>query len=113
VDRLKRRKILGERTIVAPAVHVEARGINLLAETDTWVTHEPRSNKNNGIGVPDILAGHPLMRDRKILTLNEAKIASGTRELSPAVWDRFTVQFQIKTLKGGICNQNRYLSSRS
>jgi putative selenium metabolism protein SsnA len=54
VDRLHRRGILGPRSIVAHAVHVDAGEVNLLAETGTWVTHQPRSNMNNGVGVAEI-----------------------------------------------------------
>lgn len=54
VDRLQRHGILGPRTIVAHAVHVDAREVHLLAETGTWVTHQPRSNMNNGVGVAEI-----------------------------------------------------------
>lgn len=54
VDRLHRHGMLGSRSIVVHAVHVDAREINLLAETGTWVTHQPRSNMNNGVGVPQV-----------------------------------------------------------
>ena len=54
VDRLHRRGILGPRTIVAHTVHVDAREMNLLAESGTWVTHQPRSNMNNGVGVAQV-----------------------------------------------------------
>jgi putative selenium metabolism protein SsnA len=50
VDRLTRHEILGLETIVAHAVHVDAREIELLAESGTWVSHQPRSNMNNGVG---------------------------------------------------------------
>ncbi len=50
VDRLHRHKILGPRTIVAHAIHVDAREVGLLADTGTWVTHQPRSNMNNAVG---------------------------------------------------------------
>jgi putative selenium metabolism protein SsnA len=54
VDRLHRHGILGPRTIVAHAIHVDAREVNLLAESGTWVTHQPRSNMNNGVGVAEV-----------------------------------------------------------
>lgn len=54
VDRLDRLQLLGPHSIVAHAVHVDAREINLLANTGTWVTHQPRSNMNNGVGVPEV-----------------------------------------------------------
>jgi len=54
VDRLHRHEILGPRTIVAHGVHVDAREVNLLAESGTWLSHQPRSNMNNGVGVAQI-----------------------------------------------------------
>ena len=54
VDRLRRHGILGPRTIVAHGVHLDAREICHLAETQTWLSHQPRSNMNNGVGVAPI-----------------------------------------------------------
>lgn len=54
VDRLHRHGILGPATIVAHAVHVDAREIQLLADSGTWVTHQPRSNMNNAVGVAEV-----------------------------------------------------------
>lgn len=56
VDRLHEHRILGENSIAVHAVHVDAREIALLAESKTWVTHQPRSNMNNGVGLPEIEA---------------------------------------------------------
>ena len=56
VERLHRAGVLGPRTILAHAVHVDAHEIELLAETGTWVTHQPRSNMNNAVGLPRIEA---------------------------------------------------------
>lgn len=54
VDRLHRTGILGSKTIVAHAVHVDAREVEILADTGTWVTHQPRSNMNNAVGAAQI-----------------------------------------------------------
>lgn len=51
VDRLYRHGILGERSIAVHAVHVDVREVELLAQTKTWVTHQPRSNMNNAVGM--------------------------------------------------------------
>jgi putative selenium metabolism protein SsnA len=53
-DRLQRLGILGPQTVVGHAVHVDAREIAILAETNTWVSHQPRSNMNNGVGLPAV-----------------------------------------------------------
>lgn len=54
VERLKKHGILGHNSIAAHAVHIDITEANILAETGTWVTHQPRSNMNNGVGVADV-----------------------------------------------------------
>lgn len=54
IDRLFNHGILGPKSIIAHAVHVDSKEINQLHETETWVTHQPRSNMNNGVGVAPI-----------------------------------------------------------
>jgi putative selenium metabolism protein SsnA len=56
VHRLHDAGILGPRTIAVHCVHVDQSEIELLAETGTWVTHQPRSNMNNGVGVAPVEA---------------------------------------------------------
>lgn len=54
VDRLYRHGILGENTILAHCVHVDAREAEILAESGSWVTHQPRSNMNNAVGAAPV-----------------------------------------------------------
>jgi putative selenium metabolism protein SsnA len=54
VDRLQKHGILGSNTLVAHCVHVDAREIQLLAESGSWVSHQPRSNMNNAVGVAPV-----------------------------------------------------------
>jgi putative selenium metabolism protein SsnA len=54
VERLQKHNILGNNSIVAHAVHIDINEAEILAETGTWVTHQPRSNMNNGVGVADV-----------------------------------------------------------
>jgi putative selenium metabolism protein SsnA len=56
IHRLGQHGILGPRTIAAHAVHIDAGEIEVLRETQTWVTHQPRSNMNNGVGVAEVEA---------------------------------------------------------
>lgn len=53
VHRLQKHGILGPRSIVVHAVHTNREEIDLLAASKTWVTHQPRSNMNNGVGLPE------------------------------------------------------------
>jgi putative selenium metabolism protein SsnA len=54
VHRLGDAGVLGPKTIAVHCVHVDEGEIERLAETDTWVTHQPRSNMNNAVGVAPV-----------------------------------------------------------
>ena len=54
IDWLGRHGILGPRTIIAHAVHVDEAEMDQLAATRTWVSHQPRSNMNNAVGVAQV-----------------------------------------------------------
>jgi len=54
IDRLGKHDILGSQTIVAHGVHMDSQEAVLVAETGTWLTHQPRSNMNNAVGVADV-----------------------------------------------------------
>ena len=56
VDRLHRHGILTPQSIIVHGVHIDAREINLLAESGAWVTHQPRSNMNNAVGTAQVEA---------------------------------------------------------
>jgi putative selenium metabolism protein SsnA len=54
VDRLVQAGILGPKSIVAHCVHIDGREMELLCDTGTWVTHQPRSNMNNAVGAAPV-----------------------------------------------------------
>jgi putative selenium metabolism protein SsnA len=54
VPRLVKHGILNRGSIAAHAVHVDATEIEMLAESGVWVSHQPRSNMNNGVGAADL-----------------------------------------------------------
>ena len=85
VDRLHRIGILGPRTIVAHAVHVDARETALLAETGTWVTHQPRSNMNNGVGVAQV----------ESLLRAGVKVGIGTDGFSHTMWEEWKTAYLL------------------
>jgi putative selenium metabolism protein SsnA len=53
-ERLETMGILGSKTIAAHCVHVDLTEIDLLKRTETKVSHNPRSNMNNAVGVADV-----------------------------------------------------------
>lgn len=55
-ERLNAKGILGARTIAAHCVHVDVGEIDLFKRTATKVSHQPRSNMNNAVGVANVPA---------------------------------------------------------
>ena len=54
VQRLDDYGIWRHNTIAAHCVHIDAAERDLLRERGVWVSHQPRSNMNNGVGAADI-----------------------------------------------------------
>jgi putative selenium metabolism protein SsnA len=83
IDRLHKFGILGERSIVAHAVHIDHREAELLRATGTWVTHQPRSNMNNAVGAADV---------ESLLRLG-VKVGLGNDGFSNAMWDEWKAAY--------------------
>ena len=56
VHRFHEAGILGPRTLACHCVHLDESEVAVLAATGTWVTHQPRSNMNNAVGVAPVEA---------------------------------------------------------
>jgi len=54
VDRLKEHHLLGPKTILAHGVHIDMEEARLIAESGSWLTHQPRSNMNNAVGAAPV-----------------------------------------------------------
>jgi putative selenium metabolism protein SsnA len=54
VHRLDQFGILRPESILAHGVHLDESEMDRLAETQTWLTHQPRSNMNNAVGVAPV-----------------------------------------------------------
>ncbi len=54
VDRLEGHGILGPQTLAAHCIHIDSGEAERLHATGTWVTHQPRSNMNNGVGAAEV-----------------------------------------------------------
>jgi putative selenium metabolism protein SsnA len=88
VDRLKEHQILGENTIVAHAVHVDSKEISLLAASQTWVSHLPRSNMNNAVGIGNI----------ESMQRAGIKICLGNDGFSNTMWDEWKTAYLVHKL---------------
>ena len=83
LDRLYSFGILGPRTIAAHCVHIDAREAALLRETNTWVTHQPRSNMNNAVGCADV---------ESLLRLG-VRVCLGNDGFSNAMWEEWKTAY--------------------
>jgi putative selenium metabolism protein SsnA len=83
IDRLHKFGILGSRSIVAHAVHIDLLESELLRDTGTWVTHQPRSNMNNAVGAADV---------ERLLRLG-VKVGLGNDGFSNAMWDEWKAAY--------------------
>ncbi len=83
VDRLARAGVLGPRTIAAHCVHIDYREAELLRESGTWVTHQPRSNMNNAVGAADV---DGLLRAG-------VKVCLGNDGFSNAMWEEWKAAY--------------------
>jgi cytosine/adenosine deaminase-related metal-dependent hydrolase len=85
-DRLHKHGILGTNSIVAHGVHMDAREAMLVAETGTWLTHQPRSNMNNGVGVASVEA---------LLRLG-IPVCIGTDGFYHAMWEEWKTAYLLQ-----------------
>jgi putative selenium metabolism protein SsnA len=53
-ERLEKKQILGPKTLVAHAIHVDAYEMDAFRATQTKISHQPRSNMNNAVGVAEV-----------------------------------------------------------
>lgn len=91
VERLDNFGILGPSTIVAHGVHFDAKEIFTLEKTGTWLTHQPRSNMNNAVGLPDI---------ESMLNVG-VKVCLGNDGFSNAMWQEWKAAYLAHKLING------------
>ena len=88
VDRLQKHGILGEHSIAVHAVHVDQREVEILKETNTWVTHQPRSNMNNAVGVAAV----------ESMLRTGIKVCMGNDGFSNAMWEEWKAGYFVHKL---------------
>jgi putative selenium metabolism protein SsnA len=88
VDRLQKHKLLGPDTIVVHAVHIDGREMQILSETDTWVTHQPRSNMNNAVGIASV---------ESMLRMG-IPVCLGNDGFSNAMWEEWKTAYLVHKL---------------
>jgi putative selenium metabolism protein SsnA len=88
VDRLHRKYMLNKHSILVHCVHVDMREANLIAESGAWVTHQPRSNMNNGVGVAPV---------EDFLRLS-IPVCLGTDGFSHTMWEEWKTAYLVQKL---------------
>jgi putative selenium metabolism protein SsnA len=85
LNRLHAHGILGPQSILAHCVRVDEREIELLAESKTWVTHQPRSNMNNGVGVAPV----------ETMLESGVRVGLGNDGFSNAMWEEWKAAYLV------------------
>jgi cytosine/adenosine deaminase-related metal-dependent hydrolase len=79
VERFAEAGVLGEDTILAHGVHVTPHEIDLLAQSGSWLSHQPRSNMNNAVGVAPV----------EEMLKQGVKVCLGNDGFSNAMWQEW------------------------
>jgi cytosine/adenosine deaminase-related metal-dependent hydrolase len=88
IDRLHNHEILGPHSIAAHCIHVDAREIEILAQTGTWVTHQPRSNMNNAVGAAPV----------ESMLRAGVKVCLGNDGFSNAMWEEWKAAYLLQKI---------------
>ncbi len=91
VERLDDAAILGPKSILVHCVHVDAWEMELLRDTGTWVTHQPRSNMNNAVGVAPV----------ETMLRGGVKVGMGNDGFSNNMWAEWKAAYLVHKLWHG------------
>lgn len=79
IERFNDFGMLKDNSIMAHGIHLDDHEMDLLAKSQTWLTHQPRSNMNNAVGVAPV---------EKMLQIG-VRIGLGNDGFSNAMWDEW------------------------
>ncbi len=85
IERFYQKGVLGPKTIMVHGVHADELEIARLAETKTWLTHQPRSNMNNAVGVAPI---EEMLRQG-------VRVGMGNDGFSNAMWSEWFAAYTL------------------
>jgi putative selenium metabolism protein SsnA len=91
VERLDEAGILGPKSILVHCVHVDAWEMEILRDTGTWVTHQPRSNMNNAVGVAPV----------ETMLRGGIRVAMGNDGFSNNMWAEWKAAYLVHKLWHG------------
>lgn len=55
IERLNKENMLNDKTLLIHCVHIDKKDKEIIKERDSIVIHNPESNMNNAVGLPDII----------------------------------------------------------
>jgi len=91
VQRLNDAGILGPKSILVHCVHVDAWEMEILRDSQTWVTHQPRSNMNNAVGVAPV----------ETMLRGGIKVGMGNDGFSNNMWAEWKTAYLVHKLWHG------------
>ncbi|OQY20892.1 MAG: hydrolase [Anaerolineaceae bacterium 4572_32.1] len=91
IERLNEAGILGPQSILAHCIHVDAWEMEILRDTGTWVTHQPRSNMNNAVGVAPV----------ETMLRGGIKVGMGNDGFSNNMWAEWKTAYLVHKLWHG------------
>lgn len=86
IERFWDKGILNDKSILAHGIHLNDHEIELLVQSGTWLTHQPRSNMNNAVGVAEV---------EKMLNAG-VPVCLGNDGFSNAMWQEWFVAYLIQ-----------------
>jgi putative selenium metabolism protein SsnA len=114
VERLDAAGLLGPDTIAAHAVHLSPTERALLADSGTWVVHNPQSNLNNAVGIADV--GALVAAGVRVALGTDAMTVNMLEELRMGLWAQHQGQASpscaFGELVGALTVQNPALATR-
>lgn len=85
VERLEKHRLLNPNSILAHCVHIDAHEMELVKQSGAWITHQPRSNMNNGVGVAPV----------ESMTAMGIPVCLGNDGFSNAMWEEWKTAYLL------------------
>ncbi len=89
VQRLKNFGLLGNNSIIVHGVHLDEEEIAIIKNSGSWVSHQPRSNMNNAVGLPEV---------EKMINMG-IPVCLGNDGFSNAMWDEWRTCYLVYKLR--------------
>ena len=84
-QRLNKYNLLGENSIIAHGVHLDMSEMDIIKDTNTWISHQPRSNMNNAVGIADV----------ESMANWGMKVCLGNDGFSNVMWDEYRTCYLV------------------